>query len=81
MYVYIHSTCMYIHSTCMYIHSFIYAFTTHRSLLDKREAFAQAPFISADNLYSSLRRVHPLGKEAKFSESLRGQGTGFGFRV
>ena len=34
------------------------------------------PYTAANYLYRSVKRIHPLGKESKFTDSLRGGGTG-----
>lgn len=46
------------------------------SLVEPQSSISQEQFLAPDYLYSSIRRVHPLGKEAKFSTSLRGAGSG-----
>ena len=46
------------------------------SLVEPQSSALSTQFLAADYLYTNIRRVHPLGKEAKFSMSLRGEGSG-----
>jgi len=46
------------------------------SLVAPQHSAALNSFAAPNYMYSSIRRVHPLGREAKFAESLRGGSTG-----